>query len=96
LICLRSDNGCEYCNKEFDNYCLEHGIHKEKAVPRIQQENGMSERMNREASSSLEGGIQEEAWTAKKANYSFLKTFNCEAFIHINKENRTRLETKIK
>ena len=47
-------------------------------------------------SSSLDGGIPEEAWTGKKVNYSFLKTFGCEAFVHINKENRTKLEAKSK
>jgi hypothetical protein len=44
----------------------------------------------------LDGGIPEEAWTGKKVNYSFLKTFNCEAFFHIDKENRTKLEEKFK
>ena len=47
LKCLRSDNGGEYCSKEFDRYCSEHGIHREKIVPRTPQENGVSERMNR-------------------------------------------------
>jgi hypothetical protein len=32
----------------------------------------------------------------KKVNYSFLKTFGCEAFVHIDKENRTKLEEKYK
>jgi hypothetical protein len=47
LKCLRSDNGGEYCNKEFDDYCSYHGICREKTVPRTPQENGVSERMNR-------------------------------------------------
>jgi len=51
---------------------------------------------NRGPSSSLDGGILEEAWTGKKVNYSFLKTFGCKAFVHINKENRTKLEAKLK
>ena len=41
--------------------------------------------INRGPSSSLDGGIPEEAWIGKKVNYSFLKTFGCEAFVHINK-----------
>ena len=45
-------------------------------------------------SSSLDGGIPEEAQTGIKVNYSFLKPFGCEAFVHINKENRTKLEAK--
>ena len=47
LKCLRSDNGGEYCSKEFDNYCSYHGIHRQKIVPGTPQENGVSERMNR-------------------------------------------------
>jgi hypothetical protein len=129
LKCLISDNGGEYCSKEFDYYCSYHGICREKAVPRTPQENGMSERMNetimerarsmrlhdglplqfwedavdtvvylinRGPSSSLDGRIPEEEWTGKKVNYSFLKTFDCEAFVHIDKENRTKLEEKSK
>ena len=41
--------------------------------------------INRGPSSSLDGGIPEEAWRGKKVNYSFLKNFGCEAFVHINK-----------
>jgi hypothetical protein len=47
LKCLRSENGAEYCSKEFDDYCSYHGIHREKKVTRTPQENGVSERMNR-------------------------------------------------
>jgi hypothetical protein len=47
LKCLGSNNGGEYCIKEFDDYCSYHGIHREKTVPRTPQENGVSERMNR-------------------------------------------------
>ena len=50
--------------------------------------------INRGPSSALDGGIPEEAWTYKKTNYSFLRNFGCEAFVHIDKENRTNLEDK--
>jgi hypothetical protein len=40
---------------------------------------------NKGPSSSLDGGIPEEAWTCKKVNYSFLKTFGWEAFVQIDK-----------
>eukprot|EP00253_Pinus_taeda_P023836 PITA_23836 len=52
--------------------------------------------INRGPSSSLDGGVPEEAWTGKKVNYSFLRPFGCEAFVHIDKENRTKLEAKSK
>jgi hypothetical protein len=32
LKCLRSENGGEYCRKEFDNYFSYHGIRREKTV----------------------------------------------------------------
>jgi hypothetical protein len=34
LKCLRSDNGGEYCSKEFDDYCSYHEIRREKTIPR--------------------------------------------------------------
>ena len=44
----------------------------------------------------LGSGILEEAWTSKKVSYSFLKTFGCEAFSHINSKNRTKVEARSK
>jgi len=44
----------------------------------------------------LHCGVLEEARTGKKVKYSFLKPFGCEAFVHIDKENRTKLEAKSK
>ena len=35
--------------------------------------------INKGPSSTLDGGILEEAWTCKMVNYSFLRTFGCEA-----------------
>ena len=52
--------------------------------------------INRGPSISLDGGIPQEAWTCKKVNYSFLKTFGSESFVHSDKENRTKFEAKSK
>ena len=52
--------------------------------------------INRGPYTPLSCGIPEEAWTSKKVSYSFLKTFDCEAFSHIDSENRTKLEAKSK
>ena len=46
--------------------------------------------------SSFHSGILEEAWIGKKVNYSFIRTFDCEAFVHIGKESRTHIEKKPK
>ena len=52
--------------------------------------------INRGPSTPLGYGIPEEAWTGKKVSYSFLKTFSCEAFSHIDSKNRTKVEAKSK
>ena len=56
--------------------------------------------INRGPSSTLDGGIPdgipEEAWTGKQVKYSFLITFGCKAFVHIDKDDRTKLEAKSK
>ena len=44
----------------------------------------------------MDGGIPEEAWTSKQVKYSFMRTFGCEAFVHIDKYDRTKLEDKSK
>ena len=52
--------------------------------------------INRGPSIPLGCGIPEEAWTSKKVIYYLLKTFSCEAFAHIDYENKTKLEPKSK
>ena len=44
---LRTDNGLEYYNKEFDEFCSESGIGRHKTIPYTPQQNGVVERMNR-------------------------------------------------
>ena len=52
--------------------------------------------INRGPYTPLGCGIPKETWPGKKVSYSFLKTFGCEAFSHIDSENRTKLEAKSK
>jgi len=47
LKCLRSDNGGEYIDGGFKEYCAVNGIRMEKTVPGTPQQNGIAERMNR-------------------------------------------------
>lgn len=44
---LRSDNGKEYMNKNFEKLCAVSGIKHETTVPYTPEQNGMCERMNR-------------------------------------------------
>ena len=45
--CLRSDNGGEYIDGRFSQYCAAQGIRMEKTIPGTPQQNGVTERMNR-------------------------------------------------
>ncbi|KAH9782075.1 Integrase catalytic domain-containing protein [Citrus sinensis] len=47
LKALRTDNGLEFCNKEFDEYCQKHGITRHKTIRFTPQQNGLAERMNK-------------------------------------------------
>jgi hypothetical protein len=45
VIC--SDNGTDFRNASFDEFCLEHGIDQQFSAPRVAQQNGVMERKNR-------------------------------------------------
>ena len=44
--CLRSDNGREYIDGGFSEYCAAQGIRMENTIPETPQQNGVAERMN--------------------------------------------------
>lgn len=44
---LQSDNGSEYCNKNFDEFLSQCGIKRRLTVPHTPQQNGIAERKNR-------------------------------------------------
>ena len=44
---LRLDNGGEYIDGGFSEYCVAQGIKMEKTISRTSQQNGVVERMNR-------------------------------------------------
>ena len=45
--CLRSDNGEEYIDGGFSEYCVAQRIRMEKTIPKTPQQNGVAERMNK-------------------------------------------------
>ncbi|KAL1939017.1 hypothetical protein VTO73DRAFT_10277 [Trametes versicolor] len=46
LVTLRADNGGEYVNKQFADFCSGRGIHLETTSPRTPEQNGIAERQN--------------------------------------------------
>uniref|UniRef100_A0A7N2RFG7 Integrase catalytic domain-containing protein n=1 Tax=Quercus lobata TaxID=97700 RepID=A0A7N2RFG7_QUELO len=65
--CLRSDNGREYIDGGFSEYCATQGIRMEKTIPVTPQQNGVAERMNRTLnerarSMRLHAGLPKTFW----------------------------------
>jgi len=44
---IRTDNGLEFCNKEFTQLCNQNGILRHLSVPGNPKQNGLPKRMNR-------------------------------------------------
>ena len=68
LKCLRSDNGGEYIDRGFKEYCATNGIRMEKTILRTPQQNGVAEHMNRTInerarSMRLHSGLPKVFWT---------------------------------
>lgn len=64
---FRSDNGGEYYNKEFQDYCKSKGIQMIFTVPYTPQQNGVSERFNRTLMEKVRAmlhdrGISKKMW----------------------------------
>ncbi|MBE2321325.1 DDE-type integrase/transposase/recombinase, partial [Solirubrobacter sp. CPCC 204708] len=67
LKCLRSDNGGEYIDGGFKEFCAANGIRFQKTIPGTPQQNGVAERMNRTLnerarSMRLNSGLPECFW----------------------------------
>lgn len=80
---LRTDNGLEFCNSQFDNLCKESGIIRHKTCTYTPQQNGVSERMNRTIMDKMrcmlaETGLEQEFWAeaASTAVYLINRTPN--------------------
>ena len=44
---FRSDNGGEYNSREFNKFLTSKGFVKQRSIPRMPQQNGIAEKMNR-------------------------------------------------
>ena len=58
---LRTDNGGEFCSKEFEEFCKKCGISRQKTTPYTPQQNGVAERMKNtlmEMARSMLSGVE--------------------------------------
>jgi len=52
--------------------------------------------VNRSPSSPLEDKTPQDIWTCKKPSLSHMKVFGCDAYVHVPKEERTKMDSKSK
>lgn len=70
--CLRTDNGLEFCNRLFDEFCRKYGIARHRTCAYTPQQNGVDERMNRTIMEKVrclldESGLGEDFWSEAAA-----------------------------
>ena len=74
---LRTDNGLEFCNNKFDEYCKAQGIERHRTCVYTPQQNGVAERMNRTLMEKVrcllnESGMGEEFWAEAASTAAYL------------------------
>jgi hypothetical protein len=52
--------------------------------------------VNQLLSSGFDEKTPREVWTSKKPSLTHLKVFGCDACVHVPKENRSKLDKKVK
>ena len=50
--------------------------------------------VNRSPSLALDDKTPHEAWSGKKNSLQHLRVFGCDAYVHVSKENRSKLDNK--
>ena len=77
IKCLRSDNGTEYTDSKFQEFCEQHGIKRHFTVCKTPQQNGVVERMNRTIAERarclrLNAGLAKKFWADAVSMACFL------------------------
>ncbi|GJY83146.1 retrotransposon protein, putative, ty1-copia subclass [Tanacetum coccineum] len=86
---LRTGNGLEFCNQDFNNLCKESGIARHLTVSGTPQQNGLAERMNRTLLNKvrcllIQSGFPDSFWAEATVTTAYL----------INRSLSTALEKK--
>ncbi|GJZ84557.1 retrotransposon protein, putative, ty1-copia subclass [Tanacetum coccineum] len=86
---LRTDNGLEFCNREFEQLCIESGIARHLTVVGTPQQNGVAERMNRTLMDKvrcllIQSGLPKTFWAEATCTAAYL----------INRSPSTAIEKK--
>ncbi|GKA96535.1 retrotransposon protein, putative, ty1-copia subclass [Tanacetum coccineum] len=86
---LRTDNGLEFCNREFEQLCIESGIARHLTVVGTPQQNGLAKRMNRTLMDKvrcllIQSGLPKTFWAEATCTAAYL----------INRSPSTAIEKK--
>ncbi|GJZ26175.1 retrovirus-related pol polyprotein from transposon TNT 1-94 [Tanacetum coccineum] len=82
---LRMDNGLEFCNREFEQLCIESKIPRHLTVVGIPQQNGSP-------STTIEKKTPMEMWSGHPSDYRMLRIFSCVAYSHVKQGNDKSVE----
>ncbi|GKB73427.1 retrotransposon protein, putative, ty1-copia subclass, partial [Tanacetum coccineum] len=74
---LRTDNGLEFCNREFEQLCIESGIARHLTVAWMAQQNRVAERMNRTLMDKvrcllIQSGLPKTFWAEATCTAAYL------------------------
>ena len=75
---LRTDNGGEYTSNEFETYLRTEGIRHERTIPKMPEQNGVAERLNRTLVESarsllLDADLSKRYWAEAVSTAVYLK-----------------------
>ena len=87
---LRTDNGLEFCNKQFDGFCKEQGIVRHRTCTYTPQQNGIAERLNRTIMNKVRSMLSESGKELK-----FWEEAAATAVYLINRSPSSALEFRI-
>ena len=78
LGCLHDDKGSEYMSREFEAFCIDHGIQRQHSAWNCPQQNGITERANR----TLEEGVISMLYESRMALSFWGEALA--AFVHVH------------
>ncbi|GKD27591.1 retrotransposon protein, putative, ty1-copia subclass [Tanacetum coccineum] len=99
---MRTDNGLEFYNQEFEQLCIKSGIYRHLTVARTSQQNGLAEQatctdaylINRSPSTTIEKETPMEMWLGHPSDYEMLRIFDRVAISHIKQGKLELREVK--
>lgn len=93
--CLRTDNGTEYCNKEFKKYLTSSGIEHKPSAPYTPEQNGLAERTNRTLIEKSHAKLPENYWAEAVSVAAYLKNMSPTRVVDNKIPEEVFLDTKL-